>query len=824
VGKRLGLIIGNSVYLESSLTRLLTPDVDVGSLAEVLLNPEIGGFDDVNVLVNTSSATVRRAISGFFSGKNRDDLLVLYFSGHGVLDEQGRLYLAVKDTDRKLLRGTAIPAAFITDEMNNSRSKRQVLILDCCHSGAFARGTKGVPGASVGTAAAFEGTGFGRVVLTASDATQYAWEGDQVIGEAENSLFTHYLTRGLESGEADGNNDGQITVDEIYDYVYAQVVKQTPKQTPGKWSYREQGEIVIAHAPVVAAKPQELSELPEGIKQQEARFEEYYTKGLSAAWLEEWEEAARYFQAIVEVRPDYEQAAAKLQEARNQIRQHHLYSKALAAIKAEDWEQGISTLDILITEAPDYKDAREKLQYSKKQKTLSDLYIEAQHLSQAEQWQAVVNIFARIAEIDPDYPDPEGLQTQAEREIAELQRQAELKEVYGRAVRQLDAGRWESARRLFIQVQEMEPGYQKTEELLTRVETEIARQEAELEQLKQIDHQVTAEADKIVEQPAKGAEITAAELEEPQIERVPSVWKKILSKPWIRLLAIVAIGAILVGVSILGVPLVRELIERGKLFETTSLGIDSTWISPVDGMVMVYVPEGEFIMGSKDSDSLASDDEKPQHRVYLDAFWIDQTEVTNDRYKMCVDAGDCDPPKDTNSNTRDNYFGNPVYSDYPVIHVSWYYAYKYCSWAGRRLPTEAEWEKAARGGLEGKQYPWGDQAPICHPGADNGARFNDYADCEGSDTASVGSYGANGYGLYDMAGNVWEWVADWYAEDYYYDYTLSSNPQGPTLGSYRVLRGGSWIDYSRNIRASNRNRMNLNGSKAYYGFRCARSP
>jgi formylglycine-generating enzyme required for sulfatase activity len=240
-------------------------------------------------------------------------------------------------------------------------------------------------------------------------------------------------------------------------------------------------------------------------------------------------------------------------------------------------------------------------------------------------------------------------------------------------------------------------------------------------------------------------------------------------------------------------------------------------------MVMVYVPEGEFMMGSKDSDSLASDDEKPQHRVHLDAFWIDQTEVTNARYKMCVDAGDCDPPKDTNSNTRDNYFGNWVYNDYPVIYVSWYYADKYCSWAGRRLPTEAEWEKAARGGLEGKQYPWGDQAPICHPGADNGARFNDFADCEGSDTASVGSYGANGYGLYDMAGNVQEWVADWYTNGYFAS-SPSRDSQIPTNESYRVIRGGSCLHIGSFLRVANRGRNFPDNADYYYGFRCARSP
>lgn len=300
MSRRLALIIGNSAYRDGTLARLLTPDIDVGALAEILLDPEVGAFDDAKVLVNMTSATVRRAISDLFAQKSREDLLLLYFSGHGVLDDRGRLHLAVKDTDHGLLRGTAVAASFIADEMDNSRSQRQVLILDCCHSGAFARGTKGSPGLTVGTAAAFEGTGFGRVVLTATDATQYAWEGDRIIGEAESSLFTHYMVQGLQSGEADINGDGQITIDELYDYVYTQVVQQTPRQTPGKWSFKEQGEIVIARAgrpegarPVVEAKPFVDVELQQ-------KLEQLYTKGLSAYWLEEWEQAAHNFQLILE--------------------------------------------------------------------------------------------------------------------------------------------------------------------------------------------------------------------------------------------------------------------------------------------------------------------------------------------------------------------------------------------------------------------------------------------------------------------------------------------------------------------------------------------
>src|SRR5512147_2768006 len=249
MNRKLALIIGNSHYQDPNLAKLVAPTEDVNDLAVVLREPAIGGFDEVVTLIDETDAAIRLSIEDFFADKKSDDLLVLYFSGHGVRDEQGRLYLAAPNTRANRLRATAIAADFITTEMDRSRSKRQVLILDCCHSGAFAQGSKAVTGGTVGVGPAFEGTGYGRVVLTATDATQYAWEGDKIIGEADNSVFTHYLVQGLQTGEADVDADGRITLDELYDYVYAQVVAKTPKQTPGKWSYKQQGEIVIARNP-----------------------------------------------------------------------------------------------------------------------------------------------------------------------------------------------------------------------------------------------------------------------------------------------------------------------------------------------------------------------------------------------------------------------------------------------------------------------------------------------------------------------------------------------------------------------------------------------
>ena len=259
---RFALIIGNSHYDDPNLGRLSAPDLDVQGLEEVLKAPHIGQFDEVTTLLNEGCASVRKAVARFYDRRRRDDLLLLYFSGHGVKDEQGHLYLALRDSESALLAGTAIETAFITARMDRSVSKRQVLVLDCCHSGAFASGAKAAQGVSVGTAEAFEGTGLGRVILTATDSTQYAWEGDRIIGDADNSLFTHFLIDGLKTGAADCDDDGVVTVDELYDYVHEHVVDASPRQTPRKWSYRQEGDIVLAQNPFSkrAMLPPEIEE------------------------------------------------------------------------------------------------------------------------------------------------------------------------------------------------------------------------------------------------------------------------------------------------------------------------------------------------------------------------------------------------------------------------------------------------------------------------------------------------------------------------------------------------------------------------------------
>jgi len=244
-----------------------------------------------------------------------------------------------------------------------------------------------------------------------------------------------------------------------------------------------------------------------------------------------------------------------------------------------------------------------------------------------------------------------------------------------------------------------------------------------------------------------------------------------------------------------------------------TLGIGSTTLGS-DGMTLLYVPAGEFTMGSD-----GNSDEQPIHKVNLSAFWIDQTEVTNKQYAACVSANQCKPPSNTSSYTHSSYYGNSQFDDYPVIYVSWNDAKSYCEWAGRRLPTEAEWEKAARGTDE-RIYPWGNTAPN-----KDLLNFNLIV----GDTTKVGSYetGKSFYGAYDMAGNVWEWVNDWYQKGYYA--TLgnnASNPQGPSGGDDRVLRGGAWNNYSYydvSVRSADRYKSYPSVTFNYIGFRCARN-
>jgi formylglycine-generating enzyme required for sulfatase activity len=253
--------------------------------------------------------------------------------------------------------------------------------------------------------------------------------------------------------------------------------------------------------------------------------------------------------------------------------------------------------------------------------------------------------------------------------------------------------------------------------------------------------------------------------------------------------------------------------------ETTNMRVSS-----IDGMPQVYILAGTFHMGGYDV--RAAPDEFPAHDVMLDAYWMDQLEVTNAMYQLCVGAAICTPPQNFDSQRRKNYYNDPQFKDYPVVYVSWGQAKAYCEWTDRRLPTEAEWERAARGD-DMRTFPWGEDKPDYRF-----ANFNMLV----TDTSRAGSYplGASPFGVLDMAGNVAEWVNDFYRGNYY-SVSEPVNPMGPPAGStlFHVVRGGSLGDAEINIRVSKRssvlgsNPLASFGSSEYLGdfssrigFRC----
>ncbi|MBM4055980.1 MAG: hypothetical protein FJ264_15210 [Planctomycetes bacterium] len=255
---RYALIIACNHYNDKDLRKLESPVYDAEVLSGVLKNPAIGNFNICDPLINKPSHEIKVAIEGFFANRRHEDLLLLYFSGHGIKDEDGQLYFAAADTRRSHLRSTAIEASFIKDIMERSRSRTQVVVLDCCHSGAFVR-SKGDTHAG----AIERLKGKGRFVITASDAMQYAFEGDPIEGKATPSIFTNILVEGLQTGKADRDGDGHVTIDELYQYIYEQMdTLKTPHQKPEKSEFSTQGKIVIARNPhpIETPLPKEIVE------------------------------------------------------------------------------------------------------------------------------------------------------------------------------------------------------------------------------------------------------------------------------------------------------------------------------------------------------------------------------------------------------------------------------------------------------------------------------------------------------------------------------------------------------------------------------------
>jgi formylglycine-generating enzyme required for sulfatase activity len=247
---------------------------------------------------------------------------------------------------------------------------------------------------------------------------------------------------------------------------------------------------------------------------------------------------------------------------------------------------------------------------------------------------------------------------------------------------------------------------------------------------------------------------------------------------------------------------VKDKIEEGQ-------SLENAVSAPLFERSMTEVPAGEFVMGSVMGDA----DERPVRRVYLDAFLMDRYQVSVGQYAKFLEATSQAAPPDWSIMNKSRH------QNRPVVNVDWADANAYCTWAGKRMPTEAEWEKAARG-TDGRTYPWGNELPT-------GFRANSMREKWSNHWVlmPVGMYekGKSPYGLYDMAGNVWEWVSDWYAADYYAS-GPSQNPMGPPTGESKVIRGGSWGSGPKDLRSADRDTHVPSARGLGTGFRCAKNP
>jgi serine/threonine-protein kinase len=279
-----------------------------------------------------------------------------------------------------------------------------------------------------------------------------------------------------------------------------------------------------------------------------------------------------------------------------------------------------------------------------------------------------------------------------------------------------------------------------------------------------------------------------------------------------------------------GVPSRTEIILTStiEIVSLEELTIGSSFIRERDEMLVMFIPEGSFLMGSVNSDSNASADEKPQHEVYLDAYWMDAFEVSNEMFTKFIQETGYQTAAEQQGfsymysssgawaefsgvNWRHPMGENTVADDsLPVVHINYYDAAAYCEWAGGRLPTEAEWEKAARG-EDGRIYPWGNTF------SSNNLRYN-----ASGGPSSIFSFsdGQSPYGIFNMAGNVFEWTNDWYSANYYSG-SPTNNPSGPSNGEYISLRSGGWNSSQSNVRIANRDISGPEYMNYLLGFRCA---
>ncbi|MGQ9632169.1 MAG: PEGA domain-containing protein [bacterium] len=859
-GKRYALVIGISRYQKLPPDQQLKyADRDARIFYDFLASPQGGGFvpEREIVLLTNEEATyprVMQEIGKIVQRADKEDLVYIYFAGHGFVDENKEPWLLTYDSDPDNPYGVSISMEYLNTIVEGKiRSKHLVLVTDACHSGSI-----GAPGRRVGGENLINRylTELGRAEnsllnISASKPQELSFEEEKWGGG--HGVFTYNLVRGLR-GEADRDRNGIVTATELQLYVMNKVSEETGFRQNPEFKGNYDSDLVLSVVSEVKAPPEKPApkpapEAPPVAKgslsvESEPPGADVYLDGkimgktpIAIANLDAKgynlvirKSGYRDYVESVEVRGDsVTSIRATLSSAVRDTGAIYVSSNPSGAkVFLDGVERGVSPLamkDIPVgrhaveVRAEDYDAWWGEVDVKRNQVEL----VEAE-LKKASGSVMVISTppKAKIF-IDGKY-------------VGDSPKTVEGVEVGEREITLAMEGYEDAVKKIAV-IKDMTTALERT------VGTLIVGSDPSGAYVK-IDGVDSGRTPLTVKVPSGGHRVwiraakhreysTDVDVGKDERREVFATLEKMPGRLTIdstpdgasvyldgefKGKADLTIGEVKAGLHEIKVELGGYEVYEGKVAldagESKAISVSlEKWKGPPgteytkegrfykrgkDGKEMVWIPGGTFQMGDGDPD------EKPVHTVTLDGFWMDTTEVTNAEFKKFVDEARYSP--------QGGWKYDSGKANHPAVNVTWNDAVAYARWAGKRLPTEAEWEYAA-GGPEHTKWSLGDEF--------DGSKYT-WMDNQGNPTRPVASHPANGFGLYDMSGNVWEWCADWFSERYYAN-SPSANPKGPSSGTYRVLRGGSWYDFERSLRVACRLRYGPTRWIVNGGFRCAQS-
>ncbi len=827
---KIALLIGVSQY-QSDLSPLPKANKDVLAMQNVLQNPNIAEFERVKPLLDPDAQTMREEIEIIFSGCQKDDLVLLFFSGHGIKDDRGKLYFATNNTRKKdngkLIWSTAVAASFIQDFMSQSRCKHQVVILDCCFSGAFATGmtAKDIGNVDIQTQLGGEG----RAVLTSSTSTQYSFEQQ----ESDLSIYSRYIVEGIATGAADLDSDGWIEVQELHEYAKGKVQETAPAMKPEIYAVKEGFKIRLVKALITDPKLKYRKEV-----------ERYASSGDIPAYgriildtLREQLSLSSEEAAIIEdeVLKPYRERLKNLQRYREAFNAAIEYEYPLGEATAGDLKHfqgmlGLRDEDIKPIEEDVIAQFRQQAEAQQQnlvryQQAFTEAVEREFPLSQStlgelnQLWQSLNLSQEAVRNIEQPIIDQkvrENEQTRAQ-ELEEKKRQSQTSSPAPPVKKELP-----SSSPLQGEIDRGGEGIQErnTEENIPSSKTTPNREYRETpspvqpirEKIStpQRNHTTTKgiSRKRFLQWAGWGGGGLVASLVAREIFKGP---------PNITVAEPKYIAPTQDGEKFAGLPLWTvefETVTVNAKGEEASRSTHQAKLFKEDlgnGVIleMVSIPAGEFEMGSPRVEKWRNEDEGPQHKVSVPAFFMGKFAVTQEQYQSVIGS-------------------NPAYfkgEKRPVEEVSWRDATEFCQKlsekTGRnyRLPSEAEWEYACRAGTT---------APF-HFGATLTSNLANYrvtsiyqSEPKGENrqkTTKVGSFPPNAFGLYDMHGNVREWCLDRYHDNYNGAPSDGSAWLKENDNDYRLRRGGSWFSLPRFCRSALRSWADAARSSPSVGLR-----